>query len=71
MNSFIEIEISQIWWHTFMVLATWKAEVGGLQSEASPGKKHKTLPEKQTKSKRTGNVAQVVELLHSKCRALV
>jgi hypothetical protein len=29
MNSFIEIEISQIWWHTFMVLATWKAEVGG------------------------------------------
>jgi hypothetical protein len=35
-----------------------------------PGQKHKTLPEKQTKSKRSMGVAQVIEPLHSKHKAL-
>jgi hypothetical protein len=36
-------------------------EVGGSLTEASLGKKFKTLFEKQTKSKRTGGLAQVAE----------
>jgi hypothetical protein len=47
--------------------ATWEAEIGGSQSGTSHrGKKKillekqlKTLPEKQTKSKKTEHVAQV------------
>jgi hypothetical protein len=33
-------------------------------------KKLKTLSEKQTKSKRTGGLAQVFEHMHNKCEAL-
>jgi hypothetical protein len=45
-------------------------EVGGSQSEAAQAKAHKTLSEKQTKSKRSGGMAQVVECLPSKNKAL-
>jgi hypothetical protein len=33
-------------WHMSVIPATREAYVGGLWSEASPGQKHKTLPEK-------------------------
>jgi hypothetical protein len=35
-------------------------QVGGSQSEASPGKKHETLSEKCVKCKKAGSMAQVV-----------
>jgi hypothetical protein len=35
--------------------------VVGSQSQASQGKKHKTLSEKQTKAKRAGGLVQVVK----------
>jgi hypothetical protein len=44
-----------------IIPVTWEVEVGGLQSKARPRQKFKTLPDKQTKSKRTGDMAQVVE----------
>jgi hypothetical protein len=44
--------------------------LGGLQSEVSPGQKHKTLPEKIIKVKSTGGMAQVVEHLFCKCESL-
>jgi hypothetical protein len=34
------------WWLTPVTPATWEAEGGRLQSEASPGQKRKTLSEK-------------------------
>jgi hypothetical protein len=34
-----------------VIPALWKAEVGELQSKASPGKKHETLSEKYLKRK--------------------
>jgi hypothetical protein len=37
--------------------------VGGQESEAGLGQKHKTLPEKQTKTKKAGGMAQVAEHL--------
>jgi hypothetical protein len=47
-----------------------ETEVGGLQSKAIlPGQKYNTLSEKQTKSKRTGDVVQVVDYLPSKHEA--
>jgi hypothetical protein len=51
-----------------VIPATQEAEVGGWQSEASPGKKGKyeTHSEKQTKAERSGGMAQVVEKLPSK-----
>jgi hypothetical protein len=43
------------------ISAMQEAELGGLQSKARPRQKFKTLPDKQTKNKRTGDMAQVVE----------
>jgi hypothetical protein len=48
-----------------IIPATWEAEIGGLQSEDSLGKKYKFLSEKQIKS-----VARSVEHLSSKCKVL-
>jgi hypothetical protein len=50
----------------FVIPATQKAQVGGLQSEANPGQKSKILTKKPTKAKRTRGVAYVVEHLPSK-----
>jgi hypothetical protein len=50
--------------------ATGKVEVVGFLSPAEPGQKHKPLPEKQTKAKRAKGVAQVLEHLPSKLKAL-
>jgi hypothetical protein len=55
------------WWHTPVIPATLVIEVGGLQSEASPGHKHKTLLGKQSKAERTGGVPEVVEYYLSLC----
>jgi hypothetical protein len=49
-----------------MFPAMQEAQVGGLQSEASPSQKQETLPKKHLKPKR----AQMVERLPSKCEAL-
>jgi hypothetical protein len=53
-----------------VIPATPEAEVGGSRSEATPGQNLETLSEKQTKSKKTEGVDQVVECLPSKCKAL-
>jgi hypothetical protein len=44
--------INQAWWHIFMVPAMWEAEVGGSWSEASPGQKPESLPEKYLKQRK-------------------
>jgi hypothetical protein len=33
----------QAWWHTSVILGTWKAEIGGSWFEASLGKKKKLV----------------------------
>jgi hypothetical protein len=39
-----------MWWYTHIILTTWEAETGGLQLEASLGKKlAETLSEKQAR----------------------
>jgi hypothetical protein len=48
------------WWCISVIPATLEVEVGGLWLK-SPRKKHKTLSEKPTISKRTEDVTQVVE----------
>jgi hypothetical protein len=45
-------------------------EIGESQSEAGPGQKCETLSEKQTKAKRAGGVAEVVEHLLRKHEVL-
>jgi hypothetical protein len=44
--------------------------VEGLGSEAKPGQKYEILREKETESKTTGVVAQVIECLPSKHKVL-
>jgi hypothetical protein len=43
---------SQMWWLMSMIPATWEAEVGGLQSEASPGKSMRPYLKNKPESKR-------------------
>jgi hypothetical protein len=53
-----------------VILATQEAE-GGLWFEASPRQiVHETLSQKHSIQNRAGGVAQVVECLTSKCKAL-
>jgi hypothetical protein len=61
--------LCQALWHTPIILATWEAEVGRLWSEAGPGKWAWPFL-KQTKVKRLGDMAQVVEWLHGKQEVL-
>jgi hypothetical protein len=44
-------------------------EVGGLQSEASPGKSMRPFPKNKLKANRTGSVARVAEPLPRKHEA--
>jgi hypothetical protein len=53
-----------------IILAKQEAEVGRSQFESSPGQKYRSLSEKQSKSKRARDVAQVIESLPSKLKAL-
>jgi hypothetical protein len=56
--------------HAYKIPDTWEAEVGRLKVQVHPGKKCETLSEKQTKSKGSRGMAQVVESLPNKCEAL-
>jgi hypothetical protein len=59
------------WWVTFVILATWKAEIRRIMVWDLPVETvHKTLISKITKAKWTGSVAQLVECLLCKREAL-
>jgi hypothetical protein len=45
---------SQVWWLMSVIPATQEAEVGGMQTKASPVQKHNPLPERLSKTKRAG-----------------
>jgi hypothetical protein len=57
-----------MWWCTHIIPATWKVEVG--ESQAHLGKSVRTYLKKQTESKRTGDMAQMIEYLLSKHEVL-
>jgi hypothetical protein len=58
-------------WFTHVILATWEAEIGRIKVQGQPGQ---IIPEtpisKITRTKWTGDVAQAIELLLCKCKAL-
>jgi hypothetical protein len=51
----------QVWWCIPIIPATWLVEVGGSWFEASLHKVSEHLSQNQTKSKGTGDMAQVLE----------
>jgi hypothetical protein len=51
----------QVWWHTPIITATQEAEVGGLQSKASPGKSKRSYLENKLKAKGLGSMVPAVE----------
>jgi hypothetical protein len=53
-----------------VIPAIREAEIGRSQAEESLGKKHETLSEKQTKSKRTWGMAQGLQCLPSQWETL-
>jgi hypothetical protein len=53
-----------------VISARWEVEEGGTGSKANPMQKYKILSEKQPRAKRAGGMAQMVEHLHSKCKAM-
>jgi hypothetical protein len=60
---------SWAWW-CVPVIPTTQEDLGGSKSKAGPGTKSKTLTGKQPKAKSAGDVAQVLESLLSKYKAL-
>jgi hypothetical protein len=40
-----------MWWYISIILATWKAETGGSQSEVNPGKSMRSYLKNKLKAK--------------------
>jgi hypothetical protein len=64
------MSLSQVWWLTSVILATWEAEIGKIKVRGQPGQiVHKTYPStisKITRAKWTGGVAQAQSFVNAK-----
>jgi hypothetical protein len=60
------------WWRMPVILTSWEAEIKGIKVWGQPRQVvYETQSPKITKAKWTGHMAQVVEYLFCKCKALV
>jgi hypothetical protein len=63
--------MAERWWLTPGILATQEAEIRRISVQSQPGKiDRETLSQKNISQNKAGGVAQVIECLPRKCKAL-